>query len=111
MDIYSPNNDSKYQNGDAPAGKDLDDDVIVSPDTRRNNILPPNQVRTRKWPVLNATGTPEIPVDWQLQIFGLVDTPLTLNKEEFQAEPRVKVFADFHCVTQWSRLGNLWCSD
>ncbi|MCA9099162.1 MAG: molybdopterin-dependent oxidoreductase, partial [Planctomycetaceae bacterium] len=22
--------------------------------------------------------------------------------------PRVKVFADFHCVTQWSRLGNLW---
>ena len=28
--------------------------------------------------------------------------------EAVQAEPRVKVFADFHCVTQWSRLGNLW---
>jgi len=22
--------------------------------------------------------------------------------------PHVKVFADFHCVTRWSRLGNLW---
>jgi DMSO/TMAO reductase YedYZ molybdopterin-dependent catalytic subunit len=22
--------------------------------------------------------------------------------------PRSKVFADFHCVTRWSRLGNLW---
>ena len=22
--------------------------------------------------------------------------------------PRVRVFSDFHCVTTWSRLGNLW---
>jgi DMSO/TMAO reductase YedYZ molybdopterin-dependent catalytic subunit len=22
--------------------------------------------------------------------------------------PRVRVFADFHCVTRWSRLGNVW---
>ena len=28
--------------------------------------------------------------------------------EEFQKLPRVKVFSDFHCVTRWSRLGNLW---
>jgi DMSO/TMAO reductase YedYZ molybdopterin-dependent catalytic subunit len=30
------------------------------------------------------------------------------NWEEFASLPRVKVFADFHCVTAWSRLGNLW---
>src|SRR5262249_46681529 len=24
------------------------------------------------------------------------------------ALPRVRVFADLHCVTRWSRLGNLW---
>ncbi|MEW4455243.1 molybdopterin-dependent oxidoreductase [Bremerella sp. JC817] len=41
-------------------------------------------------------------------MFGLVEKELTFNWEEFQALPRVKVFADFHCVTQWSRLGNLW---
>ena len=28
--------------------------------------------------------------------------------EEFQKLPRIRVFADFHCVTRWSRLGNLW---
>ncbi len=28
--------------------------------------------------------------------------------EKFYQLPRVKVFADFHCVTRWSRLGNLW---
>jgi DMSO/TMAO reductase YedYZ molybdopterin-dependent catalytic subunit len=28
--------------------------------------------------------------------------------QEFLGLPRVKVFADFHCVTRWSRLGNLW---
>ncbi len=30
------------------------------------------------------------------------------NWQEFQALERVKVFADFHCVTRWSRLGNTW---
>ncbi|MEC9095255.1 MAG: sulfite oxidase-like oxidoreductase [Planctomycetota bacterium] len=108
MDNYSPNTDDKYQHGDAPEGKNLADDVIISPDTQRINRLPPNQVRTRKWPVLDASGAPEIPRDWQLKIFGLVKNPFTLNLDEFQAEPRVQVFADFHCVTQWSRLGNLW---
>jgi DMSO/TMAO reductase YedYZ molybdopterin-dependent catalytic subunit len=28
--------------------------------------------------------------------------------DEFTQLPRVRVFADFHCVTRWSRLGNLW---
>lgn len=27
---------------------------------------------------------------------------------DFQALPRVKVFGDFHCVTQWSQLDNMW---
>jgi len=30
------------------------------------------------------------------------------NWGEFKALPRVQVFSDFHCVTRWSRLGNLW---
>jgi DMSO/TMAO reductase YedYZ molybdopterin-dependent catalytic subunit len=28
--------------------------------------------------------------------------------KEFQSLPRVKVRADFHCVTRWSRLDNEW---
>ena len=34
--------------------------------------------------------------------------PISWNWEDFLALPRVKVFADFHCVTRWSRLGNVW---
>lgn len=48
------------------------------------------------------------PVEWRLTVDGLVERPLQFNWDEFQALPRVQVFADFHCVTRWSRLGNLW---
>jgi DMSO/TMAO reductase YedYZ molybdopterin-dependent catalytic subunit len=101
--------DEKYQHGLPPEWESLPPDVVVSHDARRPQRLPPGQTRTRKWPVLDATGTP--PVDrasWQLQVFGLVERSLQFNWEEFQRLPRVKVFGDFHCVTRWSRLGNLW---
>jgi DMSO/TMAO reductase YedYZ molybdopterin-dependent catalytic subunit len=45
---------------------------------------------------------------WRLRIEGLVKEPRQWNWEDFEALPRVKVFADFHCVTRWSRLGNVW---
>lgn len=99
----------KYQSGGPPEPGSVAPDVIVSPDTRRANRIPPGQVRTRKWPVLHATEVPSIPMsEWRLTVDGLVERPLKFNWEEFQALPRVKIFADFHCVTRWSRLGNLW---
>ncbi|MFN7920884.1 MAG: sulfite oxidase-like oxidoreductase [Bryobacteraceae bacterium] len=83
--------------------------VIISPDTRRANRVPPGQSRTRKWPVLDAGGPP--PIDrtrWKLVVGGLVNQPREWDWSEWQKLPRVKVFADFHCVTRWSRLGNVW---
>jgi len=101
--------DPKYQSGHPPAAEGLPGDAIVSPDTQRAERIPPGQSRTRKWPVLDAHGTPQIPMDrWKLEVDGLVDRPLSFTWEEYQELPRVKVFADFHCVTAWSRLGNLW---
>lgn len=101
--------DPKYQTGEVPHSFDLPDDVIISPDTRRADRIPPGQVRTRKWPVLHATTVPHINLEaWELSIRGLVDRPAHWSWQDFQALPRVKVFADFHCVTRWSRLGNLW---
>src|SRR5260221_8192682 len=83
--------------------------VIISPDTRRENRIPPGQSRTQKWPVLDAFGPPRIDLDqWKLSLFGLVNQPLELTWQEFSALPRIQVFADFHCVTRWSRLGNVW---
>jgi DMSO/TMAO reductase YedYZ molybdopterin-dependent catalytic subunit len=101
--------DDKYQPGNARPPETLPADVIISPDTRRDNRIPPGQTRTRKWPVLQYGHVPTVPIDrWRLDVRGLVTTPLTFSWDEFQALPRVKVYADFHCVTTWSRLDNVW---
>ena len=99
----------KYQTGDPLSPQSCAPGVIISPDSLRPSRIPPGQSRTRKWPILQYGRVPEIPTDrWQLEISGLVDRPLRYTWGEFQQLPRVQVFADFHCVTRWSRLGNLW---
>lgn len=101
--------DPKYQPGEAPRPREMPAGVIISSDTLRTDRIPPGQSRTRKWPVLHATTVPLVTRDsWSLEITGLVQTPLRFKWAEFQALPRVQVFADFHCVTRWSRLGNVW---
>lgn len=84
-------------------------DLIISPDTRRERRLPPGQTRTRKWPVLDAYGTPEVDLaTWSFSVDGLIEKPAQWTLGEFMALPAVKVYADFHCVTRWSRLDNVW---
>jgi DMSO/TMAO reductase YedYZ molybdopterin-dependent catalytic subunit len=101
--------DPKLQSETPPSPEEAGDGVIISPDTRRENRIPPRQARTRKWPVLDASGPPHIDLErWRFTVTGLVETPLEWTWEEFQRLPRVQVFADMHCVTRWSRLGNLW---
>ena len=100
---------SKTQGDDIPSPEGLPPEVIVSPDTRRASRIPPGQSRTRKWPVLDASGPPAVDLAaWRFQISGLVGKEVSFSWQEFLALPRAKVFADFHCVTRWSRLGNLW---
>ena len=99
----------KDQGDDVPSPQGLPPEVIVSPDTRRAGRIPPGQSRTRKWPVLDASGPPEIDLAaWRFRISGLVGKEVSWDWEEFLNLPRVRVFSDFHCVTRWSRLGNLW---
>jgi len=82
---------------------------MISPDTRRAVRLPPGQVLTRKWPVLDAYGPPQIGLDtWRLRVDGLVRHPRAFTWEEFNAIEKINVFSDFHCVTRWSRLDNTW---
>ncbi|MBI2856309.1 MAG: sulfite oxidase-like oxidoreductase [Chloroflexi bacterium] len=70
---------------------------------------PPGQFVTEKFPVLTYGDTPDIDLKtWNLRIFGLVEEEASLTWEEFMALPQVAVTADFHCVTQWSRMDNLW---
>ncbi len=89
--------------------EEIDPAVIVSPDTRRAERIPPGQSRTMKWPVLDASGPPAITTaQWQLVVTGLVQSEVKLDWRQFNELPKVKVFSDFHCVTRWSRLDNLW---
>ena len=83
--------------------------LIDSPDTHRAERIPPRQALTRKWPVLHAGPTPRFDrAVWVFQVFGLVEKPWQCTYDEFLALPRVRVQADMHCVTRWSKLDNLW---
>lgn len=100
---------TKTQGDEVRRPEDLPEDVVVSPDTRRPKRVPPGQSRTKKWPILDASGPPAIDLaKWQFRIGGLVGTKMEWGWEVFSKLPRIRVFADFHCVTRWSRLGNLW---
>jgi DMSO/TMAO reductase YedYZ molybdopterin-dependent catalytic subunit len=89
----------------------LSDEPIISPDTRRANRLPPRQVLTHKWPVLHAGQVPTFdPANWDFTIFPrpFVNKVKRFSWAEFSSLPQVKVFADMHCVTRWSKLDNMW---
>lgn len=100
---------TKTQSPEVPQPEGLEPSIIVSEDTYRDNRIPPGQSRTLKWPILDAHGAPVIDLaKWKLVLSGCVQKEVDLTWDQFLALPRVKVFSDFHCVTRWSRLGNLW---
>ncbi len=60
---------SKTQGKQVPSADAQPADVIVSPDTRRAERVPPGQSRTGKWPVLDASGPPAIDLkSWRLRL-------------------------------------------
>jgi DMSO/TMAO reductase YedYZ molybdopterin-dependent catalytic subunit len=76
---------------------------------RAEGRLPPGQSLTIKWPVLHYGRVPEFDSDkWDFKITGLVASPLRFTWQEFRSLPQVESTSDFHCVTRWSRLDNLW---
>jgi DMSO/TMAO reductase YedYZ molybdopterin-dependent catalytic subunit len=64
---------------------------------------------TERFPVLHVGDVPTYaPGDWDLKIFGLVDTPFTINLEELKSMPAVTLLTDIHCVTKWSKFDTTW---
>src|SRR2546427_7344104 len=96
--------DPKYQTTDPRKAEEVPEpDVIISPDTRRENRVPPGQTRTKRWPVLDAHGAPPIDLaTWKFEVDGLVDKPLRFSLDEFMQLEAGKVYADFHFVTRWA---------
>ena len=102
MDREKDQGDVVLTPANAPPG------AITSTDRLRERRVPPGPSRTKKWPVADVGGPPAIdPGTWGFRIVGLVREPKELSWSEFLALPKVKVFADFHCVTRWSSLGNV----
>ena len=76
---------------------------------RREKRVPPGQYWTRKFPVMTAGRVPKIVQDdWKLQIFGLVEKKSDFGWQEIMSMEAETIIADFHCVTQWTRLNNVW---
>jgi DMSO/TMAO reductase YedYZ molybdopterin-dependent catalytic subunit len=76
---------------------------------KQEGRLPPGQSLTLKWPVLHYGSVPRFdPATWDFGVNGLVETPLRLSWNEFNALPKVQRTSDFHCVTRWSRFDNEW---
>lgn len=84
-------------------------DRIRPPEGSGGSDVPPGQFVTSKFPILTYGPTPRISLDsWRFRIFGLVETEREFDWRQFMALPQSVVTADFHCVTQWSRLDNTW---
>ena len=102
-------NIDKYQKGEPRGPQEAPPGVIISSDTHRANRIPPGQTRTRKWPVLQYGRAPVVRSEaWELEVCGVVGRPYRRDWDAFRAWRRVQVFSDFHCVTRWSRLDNVW---
>ena len=70
---------------------------------------PPGQYVTEKFPVMSFGSAPNVDLaTWQFDIFGLVQHEVSLSWQDFTGLPKTVVDAEFHCVTQWSRLQNMW---
>lgn len=83
-----------------------DDDVRSE---LREPRLPPGQVETHGWPVLHYGSVPRIDLaTWNLRIFGLAGEARSWTWDELSAMPRRRVHCDIHCVTHWSKFGNVF---
>ena len=79
------------------------------PAVRSADRLPPGQHLTNGFPVLDLGIQPEVPLDqWTLKVGGLVENPVTLRWDEFNALEPFEDVSDFHCVTTWSKYDCRW---
>lgn len=85
------------------------DRIVRSPDTERENRIPPGQRRVDSMPVLHHGKVERVDIGrWRFNVTGLVEKRVELTFEEFSALPMTRVVSDIHCVTGWSRLDNTW---
>ena len=72
--------------------------------------LAPGQHLVRDFPVLHAGTIPYTspPPDWDLRVWGAIDTPVRWSLRDLLDQPVSRVTCDIHCVTTWSKLDTAW---
>ena len=82
---------------------------IISPINLREDRLPPGQHWVDKLIVLDIAGPPSTDISrYRFRIFGEVEEPVTLLWDDILDLEKVKLIADFHCVTRWSAKDVEW---
>ena len=80
--------------------------------TSTKDRTPPGQHLVTNFPVLHVGPVPSFdPTTWRFKVFGLVEAEKSYTYDEFTDGtllPVSRVQADFHCVTTWSKLDNVW---
>ncbi len=85
------------------------DQIKTAPVLDPASRVPPGQFLSKKFPVLTYGSTPKIRIEeWKLWVSGLVAREIELDWNEFCKLQWESTVADFHCVTQWSALDQVW---
>jgi DMSO/TMAO reductase YedYZ molybdopterin-dependent catalytic subunit len=67
--------------------------------------VPPGQRETDRFPVLSKGKTPSWDREaWSFDVWGAVESELSVSYDEFRDLPSTTQRQDFHCVTGWSAL-------
>jgi DMSO/TMAO reductase YedYZ molybdopterin-dependent catalytic subunit len=79
------------------------------PATAAAHRIPPNQRLTDGFPILHEGAVPAIDLaTWDLRVWGEGVEERRYGWEQLMALPQVQLVNDFHCVTGWSKLDNVW---
>jgi DMSO/TMAO reductase YedYZ molybdopterin-dependent catalytic subunit len=82
---------------------------LIAQPQRTGRRVPPGQRVTQGWPVLHEGPIPAFDKKlWRLRVQGACKHPFELTYDEVRAFPNLEVRSDFHCVTGWSKLDNVW---
>jgi DMSO/TMAO reductase YedYZ molybdopterin-dependent catalytic subunit len=93
---------------DPGAGDDAPEVLSEIPEHAQERI-PPGQRVTRRWPVLHEGRIPRFDrATWRFEVSGSVVEPIALGYDELRSLPAAELRSDFHCVTGWSKLDNVW---
>ena len=70
--------------------------------------IPPGQHAVRALVPMGGIDGPGDIANWNLQISGEVDNPLSLNFNDLKKLTQVNLACDVHCVTGWTLLDSKW---